>query len=206
MRHLLLQRMPRSLGRPRQRTAVVIVLVSVLIAGGLAVGNFLLPDPAPETLTYYVCLLNNDVIWYGETQPNRCPRNTDMVRADFIKVDEDHSIGHRLTLFLRSWLSIPGVMTILVIASLLWLFAGWSLGGWLYVQWLLVPLLAFAAAACVAGPGHWFAKEPWEGPSLISLGTGDAITALDLVGLTLGVLAIALAIRLATLRWRYRLD
>ena len=185
---------------------MMIVLVSVLIASGLLASNFLLPDPAPETRTYYVCVLNHRVVWYGETQPNRCPRDTDMVRANFIKVDEDHSIGHRLTLFLRRWLSIPGVMTILVVASLLWLFAGSSLGGWLYVQWLLVPLLAFAAAACVAGPGHWFAKEPWEGPSVISLGTGDAITVLDLVGLTLGALAIALAIRLATLRLRDRLD
>jgi hypothetical protein len=184
---------------------VVVVLVSVIIAGGLAAGNVLLPDPEPEILTYYVCLLNNEVIWYDETQPDRCPRHTEMIRADFVKVDEDHSAGHRLTVFLRSWLSIPGVMTILVVASLLWLFAGWRLGGWRYVQWLLVPLLAFAAAACVAGPGHWFAKEPWEGPSVISLGTGDAITVLDLVGLTLGALAVVLAIRLATLRWRYRL-
>lgn len=186
---------------------MVIVLVSFLVVGGLvAVGVVLLPDPAPETVTYYACLRNNRSIWLGTALPESCPSGTNLVQADMKVVDPDHSIGHRLTVFLRRWLSIPGVMAVLVVASLFWVLAGLRLRGWLFMWWLLVPPLAFVAAVCVAGPGRWFPKEPWEGPSVISLGTGDAITVLDLVGLAIGAVTVALAIRLATLRWHNRLD
>lgn len=140
------------------------------------------------------------------------PRSEDRRRLDACQpalsdrdveiVDPERSIGHRLTVLLRSRLSIQGVMVVLVVAGLLWVRVGWHLGGTVRVRWFLVPLLAFVAAACVAGLGHWFPKKPYEGPSVISLGTRDAITLIDLVGLTIAALTVVLALRLAPYRWR----
>jgi hypothetical protein len=127
-----------------------------------------------------------------------------VVDPEFEIPDPDHSFGHRLTIVLRSWLSIPAVMVLLVLASLGWLWAGRRLAGKRRLRWLLVPALLLVAATCIAGPGHWFPKKPYEGPSVISLGTRDAITALDLVGFTLSALSLALAIHLTSDLWRHR--
>ncbi len=156
-------------------------------------------------MTIYACVRNTRVVWIGTSPPAECPRGSELFRDDEVEiVDPERSLRHRLTVVLRSWLSIPGVMAVLVVTSLFWVRAGWGLDGSLRVRWLLVPVLAFLAAACVAGPGNWFAKEPWEGPSIISLGKRDAVTLLDLVGMTIAALAAALAVWLVASQWGRR--
>jgi hypothetical protein len=58
------------------------------------------------------------------------------------------------------------------------------------------------------GPGRWFPKESFEGRVLVELGPSDAITALDAVGFTVAVFALALGtilvIRLQLPRLRRR--
>lgn len=183
----LLRRVSLPFGRPRRRTSVLLILLACLSVGGLAIGVIIGTRPEPRTATLYACVRNSRVLWVGANAPAGCPRDSDLIRDEEVEIiDPDRSLGHRLTLLLRSQLSIPGVMAVLVVASLFWLRAGWRLSGSLRVRWFLMPLLAFVAAACVAGPGHWFPKEPYEGPSVIPLGTGDAVTVLDLVGLEIG--------------------
>ena len=94
-------------------------------------------------------------------------------------------------------------MIVLCVATVIWVLAGWHIEGVLALAgWVSVPVLAFVAAACIAGPGHWFPKEPYEGPSVIPLGNADAITVLDLVGLVLATDAVLLAVRLVLHRRR----
>jgi hypothetical protein len=186
----------------RVRRWVALIGLLGCIAVGIALGATVLTTPRPETAAIYACLRGEQVVWWGLESPEQCPRGSEPFVDPEVQIgDPDRSIGHRLTLVLRRWLSIPGVMVALTLASLGWLWAGWKLAGAVSLRWLLVPILLLVAATCVAGPGHWFAKEPFEGPSIISLGTGDAITALDLVGLSLAMFAIALAIRLTSDRW-----
>ena len=163
----------------------------------MATSLVLRAEPGPEVVTYYTCVRNGRLAWVGTTPPERCPRGSEFTRTSSELVDPNHTPGHKLTVFLRRWLSIPGVMMMLTVASLLWLTTWRQLARSRTVEWLLVPLLAFSAAACVAGPGHWFPKEPWEGPSVISLGAGDAVTVLDLIGFALAAASVTLAFHVA---------
>jgi hypothetical protein len=192
--------MPARLGRVRLWIALIPLLGFVAV--GIVLGAALLTTPEPETIAMYACVRGEQVVWWGMESPEQCPSGSKPFVDPEVQIgDPDRSVGHRMTLVLRRWLSIPGVMVALTLVSIGWLWAGWKLAGSVSLRWLLVPILLLAAATCIAGPGHWFAKEPFEGPSVISLGSGDAVTILDLVGLTLAILAIALATWLTFNRW-----
>jgi hypothetical protein len=174
-------------------------LLAFIVAGAITIGVRVLTEPGTTSVQIYACVQGQHIVWWGPDRPERCPTGSELVYdPDVTLVDQDKSIGHRLTVVLRNWLSIPGVMATFALASCLWLVAGWKLHDTLPVSWLLVPLLLLVTAVCVAGPGHWFPKEPYEGPSIVPLGTRDALTALDLVGMTIGAFAAGLGIYLAT--------
>jgi len=75
----------------------------------------------------------------------------------------------------------------------------WLAAAWLVAGWLLVPLLVAIASFCVAGQDILFPDGSLEGPHLIRLGEGDAITMSDLMGVAIGGIACLLALALI---WR----
>lgn len=108
-------------------------------------------------------------------------------------------IAERIADFLKASLSVRGVMTVLIVCGVIWLASGWRLRGRLLAGWLLVPALVAIASFCIAGQEHLFPDRSFEGPHLIRLGEGDAITLTDLIGVALGSLALLLAL---TLIWQ----
>lgn len=191
---------PRRLQLPRLRWLVLLALVAVVALG---VGAAVLVRQEAQTVTYYACVKDKEVLYFGRRNPTSCPEGSVMAQGD-VEVDGPvENAGRRITAQLRSHLTIPDVMIALSAASLLWILAGWNIDGtWLLLAWVAVPFSAVAAAACVAGPGHWFPKEPYEGPSVIPLGRSDAITVLDLVGFGIAALTLLSAILLV----RYRMQ
>ena len=97
---------------------------------------------------------------------------------------------------LKASLSVRGVVSVLVVLSIVWLLAGMRLRGWMLVGWLLVPALVAIACFCVAGQEHLFPDRSFEGPHLIRLGNADAITLTDLIGVAAGGFAVLLALAL----------
>lgn len=179
------------------------LLLVALVASGTWFAIRVLTEPGTTTVPIYACVQGPQVVWWGSDRPEGCPAGSELIYdPDVLVIDQNESVGHRLTVVLRSWLSIPGVMATLAVASCGWILLGYRLHGALSTDWLLVPLLLLIAATFVAGPGHWFPKEPYEGPSVISLGTHDAVTALDLAGFALAGLALVLAFHLTTNRPR----
>ncbi len=77
----------------------------------------------------------------------------------------------------------------------IWLVAAYGLRGRRLARWLAVPALLAVALVCLAGPGHLFPKNPFEGPQLLRVSATHALTALDLPGLAAGGGGIALGVR-----------
>ena len=182
--------------RPMPRLWWLLPVMLVTIVAGV-VGLGVLARRESSTVPYFACYRNGEVTQFGRTRPTTCPLGSQVIRRDIVVEGRIEATGRRLTSALRSRLTIPDAMIVLCIATVIWVLAGWNIEGVLVLAgWVSVPVLAFVAAACVAGPGHWFPKEPYEGPSVIPLGNADAITALDLVGLSLATGAVLLAVRL----------
>lgn len=199
------RRVPTVVRHSRPRLVLLIALLGCLAIVGLTLGAAARTTPQSRTVTIFACVRGEQVVSWRTDHPKRCPTGSQLVvDPEFEIPDPDHSFGHRLTIVLRSWLSIPAVMVVLALVSLGWLWAGRKLAGSLRLSWILVPALLLVAATCIAGPGHWFPKEPYEGPSVVSLGTRDAITVLDLVGFTVAALSLALAIHLVSDLLRHR--
>ncbi len=97
---------------------------------------------------------------------------------------------------LKASLSVRGVVSVLVVLSIVWFLAGMRLRGWTLMGWLLVPALVAIACFCVAGQEHLFPDRSFEGPHLIRLGNADAITLTDLIGVALAGIALLLALSL----------
>jgi hypothetical protein len=180
-----------------------LVVLSLLVVVGLGVGVTVLARRESRTETYYVCYANGVVSNVGRAVPESCPEGGVVIRG-VAQVDGPvASLSRRATALLHDYLTIPDVMIALSVAILAWIIAGWRIHETrLLLAWASVPVGAVVAATCVAGPGHWFSKQPYEGPSIIPLGPDDAVTALDLVGIAIAVLTLLLAIWLVMYRVR----
>ncbi len=110
--------------------------------------------------------------------------------------------AQRIVWTLKGRLSVPVVAALIAIVMLAWAIAGLRLRGGALLLWMLVPVLAFASAVCVAGPGRLFNKEEYEGRVVIEIARKDAVTMLDVVGLGLATMGVLLA--LALINWRVR--
>jgi hypothetical protein len=112
----------------------------------------------------------------------------------------------RVAWLLKGHLSVSGAVALIVVFCLAWLtaaFIGQRVSGVVLVTWLLVPLFLIAAGVCIGGPGHWFAKSTFEGPTVFTIARKDGITALDLVGATFMLLSLLSASLAVALRWRH---
>ncbi len=87
-------------------------------------------------------------------------------------------------------------MTVLVVCGVVWLASGWRLRGRLLAYWLLVPILVAVASFCVAGQEHLLPDRSFERPHLLRFGDGDALTLTDVIGVSLGGVAVLLALML----------
>jgi hypothetical protein len=112
-----------------------------------------------------------------------------------------HRVAQRIAWILKGRLNVPMVAAIAGIAMLIWIVAGFRLRGMQLVLWMLVPLFGFAASICVAGPGRLFDKRAHEGRVVVLLARKDAVTMLDVVGLSLAAAGILLA--LVLIGWRF---
>lgn len=108
----------------------------------------------------------------------------------------------RLAGFLKDALTVRGVVSVLLVVGSVWLACGVRLRGRLLVGWLIVPLLVAVASVLIAGQGLLSASDAFEGPHLLRVGDGDAITFADLVGVAIagcaGLLGLALIWRRVT--------
>lgn len=170
----------------------VAILAIVVTGGGILAKGTLDRVTTPHRVTYYGCYLDGEIVSASRYGPRPCKRNaTPVIWQE--KMSRFQSFSSRAVWFVRGHLSIPGVVAIMGVATLVWFAAGRSLRGMTAVGWYAVPVLLFIAAACVAGPGHWFPKQPYEGPTIITLARKDAITALDIVGFVIAGAASVLA-------------
>jgi len=115
-------------------------------------------------------------------------------------------ITRQIADFLKATLSVREVVAVLSVASVVWLAAGVTLRGRMLVAWLLVPVLVALACFCIAGQEHLFPNRSFEGPHLIRIRDGDAITLSDLIGVALGAIAFLLALILTWQRIRKLTD
>jgi hypothetical protein len=97
---------------------------------------------------------------------------------------------------LKASLSVRGVVSVLILLGAVWIVAGLRLRGRMLKGWLLVPILVAIACFCVAGQEHLFPDQSFEGPHLIRLGSADAITLADLIGVAVGGIAVLLVVAL----------
>jgi ABC-type glycerol-3-phosphate transport system permease component len=110
--------------------------------------------------------------------------------------------AQRVVWTLKGRLSVPMVAALIAIAMLAWAIAGLRLRGGALLLWMFVPVLAFAASVCVAGPGRLFNKEEYEGRVVFEIARKDAVTMLDVVGL--GLAAAGMLLALVLVSWRVR--
>ncbi len=113
-----------------------------------------------------------------------------------------HHAARAAAWHLKDQLSVPVVAALIAAGLLAWLIAGIRLRGKVLLLWLLVPLFTVAAAICIAGPGRLFNKRGHEGRVVFLINPSDAVTTLDVIGLTLATTGALLA--LALLAWRLR--
>lgn len=105
----------------------------------------------------------------------------------------------RFAVFLKAALTVRGVANILIVVGVVWIASGLRLRGRLLAGWLAVPVLIAIASVLIAGQGLLSSTDLFEGPHLIRVGEGDAITFADLVGVALAGMACLLALALI---WR----
>lgn len=122
-----------------------------------------------------------------------------MIVAQFAPLTLD-TLAQRIVWILKGRLSVPGVLALITVAMIVWLVAGLRLRGVALLLWLSVPLLMFGACLCVAGPGRLFPKHGHEGDVILPIGERDAVTMLDLAGIGLATIGLALAVTLVTYR------
>lgn len=101
-----------------------------------------------------------------------------------------------LSTLLKNWVSVPASLSLLLLLSVGWMFLSRRLDGSDRALWRLVPLLIVGGVLCIAAPGYLIPKRPYEGRSIIVLGPHDAITVLDLFGVTLATAGVLLGVAL----------
>jgi hypothetical protein len=160
----------------------------------------LVREPLPPE-TYYACLRDGRFTRISRQPPRRCPPGAAVVTWEQSQEGATYPALRWITGVLRTYLTVRGVMLSYAIATVAWLIAGRSLRTWAALRWHMVPVLLLLAAICIAGPGRWFPKDPWEGPSVIPLSRKDAITVLDLIGILIGACAAYMAVTQLGERW-----
>jgi len=110
----------------------------------------------------------------------------------------------RLAWIVKGNLSVAGGAIVVAIGCLIWLAAAVAGGrprGMVLLVWLIVPLFIIVAAVCIGGPGRFFPKEPYEGPTVIQFAPKDGVTALDVAGGFSLFAAYILALAAIAARW-----